>query len=131
MDSYDVRFWDIKKIGNGSAGRFRVRWAVDGREHCKSFKTKTLADGFLAGLKDAAYDRRPFSPRTGLPDTDTTQGELVTWYEHARAYADAKWAHLAPVSRRSVAEALVTVTIALTASERGAPEAKILRRALF
>jgi integrase len=131
MDSYDIRFWDIKKIGNGSAGRFRVRWAVDGREHCKSFKTKTLADGFLAGLKDAAHDRRPFSPRTGLPDTDTTQGELVTWYEHARAYADAKWAHLAPVSRRSVAEALVTVTIALTASERGAPEAKILRRALF
>jgi integrase len=132
MDSYDVRFWDIKKLaGNGSGGRFRVRWAVDGREHCKSFQSKTLADGFLAGLKEAARDRRPFSPRTGLPDVGTAGGELVTWYEHARAYAEAKWAALAPVSRRSAAEALVTVTIALTAKERGAPEPRVLRQALF
>jgi hypothetical protein len=36
------------------------------REHCKSFRNKTLADGFLDGLKDAARDRRPFSPRGGL-----------------------------------------------------------------
>jgi hypothetical protein len=46
---------------------------------------------------------------------------MVTWYEHARAYAEAKWPNLAPVSRRSVAEALVTVTIALTTKEPGAP----------
>jgi hypothetical protein len=25
MDSYDVRFWDIKKLGNGTAARHRVR----------------------------------------------------------------------------------------------------------
>ena len=68
MDSYDVRFWDTKKIAdNASGGRYRVRWAVNGQEHCKSFKNKTLADGFLDNLKDAARDRRPFSPRTGLP----------------------------------------------------------------
>jgi hypothetical protein len=36
-----------------------------------------------------------------------------------------------PVSRRSVAEALVTITVALTAEEPGAPDAKVLRRALF
>ena len=56
---------------------------------------------------------------------------MVTWYEHARRYAEAKWAGLAPVSRRSVAEALVTVTIALTAKEKGAPEGRVLRQALF
>jgi integrase len=132
MDSYDVRFWDIKKSGgNGSGGRFRVRWAVDGREHCKSFQARPLADGFLTDLKDAVRDRRPFNPRTGLPEAETTEGEMVTWYEHARAYTEAKWPNLAPVSRRSVAEALVTVTIALTARERGAPEPSVLRRALF
>ena len=39
MDSYDVRFWDTKKIAdNASGGRYRVRWAVNGQEHCKSFK---------------------------------------------------------------------------------------------
>ena len=132
MDSYDVRFWDTKKIAdNASGGRYRVRWAVNGQEHCKSFKNKTLADGFLDDLKDAARDRRPFSPRTGLPAAETTEGEMVTWYEHARSYAEAKWPSLAPVSRRSVAEALVTVTIALTAKEKGAPEPRVLRRALF
>jgi len=86
MDSYDVRFWDIKKIGgNGSGVRFRVRWAVEGCEHCKSFKARPLADGFLAELKDAVRSRRPFNPRTGLPEAGTTEGEMVTWYEHARA----------------------------------------------
>jgi hypothetical protein len=34
MDSYDVRFWDIKKLGSGPGARFLIRWAVDGREHC-------------------------------------------------------------------------------------------------
>jgi hypothetical protein len=105
MDSYDVRFWDTKKIAdNASGGRYRVRWAVNGQEHCKSFKNKTLADGFLDNLKDAARDRRPFSPRTGLPAAETTDGEQVTWYEHARSYAEAKWAEpgpgLPPVGRR-------------------------------
>ena len=57
--------------------------------------------------------------------------ETVTWYEHARAYAEAKWAGLAPVSRRSVAEALVTVTVALTGKEKGAPQPRVLRQALF
>lgn len=32
----------------------------------------------------------------------TAEGELVTWYEHARDYTEAGWAGLATVSRRSV-----------------------------
>ena len=40
---------------------------------------------------------------------------MITWY--ACAYTEAKWLNLVPVSRRSVAEALVTVTIALTGKE--------------
>ena len=40
MGSYDVRFWDTRKIGdNASGGRYRVRWAVNGQEHCKSFES--------------------------------------------------------------------------------------------
>ena len=74
MDSYDIRFWDIKKIGSGSAARYRVRWAVNGREHCKSFKARPLADGFLTELKDAVRDRRPFDARTGLPSPRNQSG---------------------------------------------------------
>src|ERR1700733_10302806 len=75
MDSYDVRFWDTRKIAdNASGGRYRVRWAVNGQEQCKSFRNKTLADGFLDGLKDAARSRRPFSQRTGLPAAEPAPG---------------------------------------------------------
>jgi hypothetical protein len=56
---------------------------------------------------------------------------MVTWYAHARAYAETKWGGLAPVSRRSVAEVLVTVTVALSAKEPGAPAPKVLRQAPF
>ena len=55
----------------------------------------------------------------------------MTWYQHARSYTEAKWSALAPVSRRSVAEALVTITTALTITQRGTPEGKVLRRALL
>jgi len=121
MDSYDIRFWDIKKLGSGTGARFRVRWAVDGREHCRSFKARPLADGFLTELKDAVRDRRPFNPRTGLPDVEVIEDEVITWYQHSSAYTEVKWANLAPASRRSVAEALVTVTIALSKKERAPP----------
>ena len=56
---------------------------------------------------------------------------MISWYAHARAYTEVKWANLAPVSRRSIAEALVTVTIALSEKEPGAPEPRVLRQALF
>ena len=42
-----------------------------------------------------------------------------------------KWPDLAPKSRRSTAEALTTVTLALTTRRRGGPDPKTLRRALF
>ena len=91
MTSYQVRFWDIKKISDTSRGRYRVRWAVDGHEHCKSFGTKALADAFLVTLKDAARDRKPFDPATGLPAQPKPAGRpAVTWYEHARAYSQMK-----------------------------------------
>jgi hypothetical protein len=67
MTSYQARFWDIKKISDTTRGRHRVRWATGGREHCKSFTTKALADAFLTTLKDAARDGTPFDPATGLP----------------------------------------------------------------
>ena len=133
MNSYDVRFWDIKKIGDTAKGRWRVRWAVAGREHCKSFAARPLADGFLASLKDAVRDHQPFDPATGLPapGRSTPRPATCTWYEHARAYAEMKWPHLAPISRRSAAEALTTVTVALVPDRRGAPDPALLRRALF
>jgi len=133
MTSYHVRFWDTRKISDTARGRYRVRWAVDGREHCKSFATKALADAFLVILKDAARDGKPFDPATGLPAQPKPAGlPDVTWYEHACRYTQMKWPDLAAKSRRSTAEALTTITLAaLTGPHRKAPDPGMLRRALF
>jgi integrase len=124
----------------------REAWEAASRKHVREYddllaqaasgaslnavEGELLAD-ILNRAPEAVRDRRPFDPRTGLPEAETTGDELVTWYQHARSYTEAKWGSLAPVSRRSVAEALVTVTIALTAKDPGAPEPKVLRQALF
>ena len=42
-----------------------------------------------------------------------------------------KWPNLAAKSRRSTAEALTTITLALTGPRRKAPDPDLLRRALF
>ena len=131
MTSYQVKFWDLKKIGDTAKGRWRVRWAVAGHEHCKSFAARPLADGFLTGLKNAARDHQPFDETTGLPAQPGHAAKPCSWYGHARAYAEMKWPDLAPKSRRSTAEALTTVTVALATRQRGAPEPQIVRRALF
>jgi integrase len=132
MTSYHVRFWDIRKISDTARGRYRVRWATGGREHCKSFATKALADAFLTTLKDAARGGTPFDPATGLPAQPRLAVPAdVTWYEHARAYAQMKWPGLAAKSRRATAEALTTVTLGLTERQRKAPDPEVMRRALF
>jgi len=131
--SYDVKFWDTRRIGDTSKGRWRVRWAVDGRERAKSFSTKELADGFLTGLKEAARGRQPFDPDTGLPVTakEPAAAPPPSLYQHARAYTDMKWTGLAATSRRSIAEALATIIMVTFTPDPGRPGDSLLSRALF
>jgi len=132
MTSYQVRFWDTRKISDTARGRYRVRWAVGGREHCKSFAAKALADAFLVTLKEAARDGKPFNPATGQPaQPRPAGGPAVTWHEHACAYTQMKWPDLAAKSRCSTAESLTTITLALTRPHRKFPDPGLLRRALF
>jgi integrase len=55
---------------------------------------------------------------------------VTTWLEHAVAYADMKWPRLAPHSRAGLADALATVTPALTRPTAMRPPARTLRAAL-
>ncbi len=120
-----------RKIGDTAKGRWRVRWAVAGKEHCKSFPARPLADGFAAELKNAIRCRQPFDEATGLPAQPGHAAPARSWYDHARAYTDMKWPQLAATSRRSAAEALTTVTAALATRRGAAPDPQALRRALF
>ena len=73
-----------------------------------------------------------FDPATGEPLLwAVPEPAVTTWLEHAVAYADIKWPRLAPHSRASLADALATVTLALTGPASERPPASTLRAALY
>ncbi len=55
----------------------------------------------------------------------------ASWYRHAVAYAEVMWPHLAPHSRASLADALATVTAALTRPGSRRPPASTVRAAVY
>jgi hypothetical protein len=114
MNRFDVSVYAIRRR-RGRRRPFEVRWQAAGRARSKSFLTRALADSYRAELVRAARKGMKFDPRTGEPVLwAEPEPVTVTWYQHAAAYAAMKWPTLAAHSRASVAEALATVTPALT-----------------
>ena len=127
MSSYDVRLWAIRKRPDRRMP-YQLRWVVAGHEHSESFLTKALADAFRAELLTAARAGEPFDPMTGLPESRTRD---MSWFQHACDYVDMKWPRAAAKSRKSIAEAMTTVSLALLANRRGRPDDEALRAALY
>ena len=130
MSSFDVRVFAIRRRPGRMS--FEVRWRVAGRDRSRSFMTRALADSYRAELVRAAGKGAGFDPATGEPaGWAALEPVTVTWYQHAVAYAEMKWPHLAPHSRASLADALATVTPLLTRETGRRPPAQILRAALY
>jgi integrase len=130
VSSFDVRVFAIRRRPGRKA--FEVRWRVAGRDKSRSFMTRALADSYRAELVRAARNGLAFASATGEPESwAAPEPEPVTWYQHAVAYAEMKWPHLAPHSRASLADALATVTPLLTRETGRRPPAQILRAALY
>jgi hypothetical protein len=78
-----------------------------------------------------AADRgEAFDLDSGLPDSMARELSAVTWYAHACAFADARWPKVAAKGRISLVEGLIAVTPVLVTSQRGAPDAGVLRQAM-
>ena len=132
MNRFDVSVHAIRRRP-GRRRPFEVRWRAAGRSKSKSFITRKLADSYRAELVRAARMGLDFDPLTGEPaEWHIPEPAIVTWYEEATAYTVMKWPSLAAHSRASVAEALATVTPALTRpGGRGRPGPLELRTALY
>jgi hypothetical protein len=126
MSSYEFRMWGIRKRDRQKP--YQVRWLVAGRSHAETFVTRALAESFRAELMSAARAGEAFDEVTGLPES---RARDVPWFDHAVAYVDTKWPRAAAKSRKSIAEALTTVTMALLLPRRGRPDDALIRRALF
>jgi hypothetical protein len=101
ISGYEVKLWEPRRIGGTAKGRWRVRWQVAGREHCRSFPVRVLADQFAGELRAAAREGRRFDEITGLPAAQPAGVTGRSWYAHARWYARLKWPRLVGTSRRS------------------------------
>ena len=132
MNRFDVSVHAIRRRA-GRRRPFEVRWQAAGRSRSKSFTTRRLADSYRAELVRAARTGLEFDPLTGEPtEWNTPEPPTVTWYQQATAYAALKWPSLAAHSRASLADALATVTPALTRpSAGGRPGSRELRTALY
>lgn len=132
MNGFDVSVYAIRRRP-GRRRPFEVRWRAAGRSKSKSFITRKLADSHRAELVRAARMGLDFDPLTGEPAAwNLPEPRTVTWYQQATAYTAMKWPSLAAHSRASLAEALATVTPALTRPDaRNRPDPRQLRTALY
>jgi integrase len=137
MSTYEVRIWTIRehKGRDRKTGKprstYRVRWTVAGTEFGQSYQTRAMAESFRSKLTIAQREGVAFDEATGLPEPMAREAKSLTWYQHAVAFVDMKWPRASGKQRRSIAEALATVTPALLATVRGAPTDQIIRNALY
>ncbi|MDR7300397.1 tyrosine-type recombinase/integrase [Haloactinomyces albus] len=131
--TYDVRIWKIqtRKNKQGKVTSYRVRWEVGSQDRSDSFKNKAQAESFRSDLVSAARKGEAFAIGTGMPVSMTRQINEMSWFDFACAYVDMKWPDQSGNSRKGIAETLTTVAPAMLSSERGKPDEKILRDALF
>ena len=127
--SYTVRIWGIRKRPYRKP--FQLRWKVENEEQAESFLTFGLADSRRSQLVTAARAGEPFHIESGLPRSLFKQQEDVSWYQHARNYIEMKWDHSPASTRRTLAEAMATVTPALVKDTKGMADNRLIRQALY
>jgi hypothetical protein len=132
VTGFDVSIYTIRRRP-GRRRPFEVRWRAAGRARSRSFITRALADSYRAELVRAARTGLEFDPATGEPTTwNQPEPVTITWYEHAASYAAARWPELAAHSRSSLADALATITPALTRHDTARrPDPRDLRTVLY
>ncbi|MFE2513917.1 tyrosine-type recombinase/integrase [Streptomyces mirabilis] len=127
--SYTVKIWAIRKRDYRKP--YQLRWKVGTRPHSESFLTSGLAESRRAQLITAAREGEPFDVDSGLPKSLIVKERDISWYEHARNYIAMKWDDSPASTRRTLAEAMATVTPTLVKDTKGMPDARVVRTALY
>ncbi|MYS20210.1 site-specific integrase [Streptomyces sp. SID4948] len=130
MLTFDVRIYKLQ-AWPGRRRPFRVRWRVGGADHSESYQFEAQADGRRAELMGALRLGGQFDTATGLPVAELRARNRVTWFEHASEYARVKWPRISAKHRAGTADALTTLTMALTTPSTRGRTPPGLRAALF
>jgi len=128
--SYPVKIWAIRKRSD-SRNPYQLRWKVGPRPHSESFLTLGLAESRRAQLITAAREGEPVDVDSGFPKSLVARDRDISWFDHARNYIELKWAHSPASTRRTLAEAMATVTPTFVKDTRGMADDRAVRQALY
>jgi integrase len=126
----DVKLWEVRRNKSSSTPSYEVRWVVAGNEKSRTRRTKALADSFLSDLRQATKRGESFDIATGLPESMLNETTSTTWYTYVLGYVDKRWPGAAASTRKSMLEALGTVTAALVYDRPHRPDFADLYRVL-
>lgn len=136
MAGYDVKFWSIQtryktnEKGKRVPARYVVRWSVEGKPFGLSFRIRAQADSFRAEMVAAARKGESFDLDTGKPISHARATPSKSWYEFACSYADMKWNDSSPKHRSSIADSLITITLAMVKHGLDRPPSQVASPAL-
>jgi integrase len=134
--TYQVRFWSIKELKPRKEGGKRpprpygVRWVTAGHEHSEWFVKKALATNYLSKLQQAAGRGEPFDIVTGLPESLYRDLHSRTLLQLVQSFIDREWKDAAANTRRRLVDTLAVAVGAYLRDGKGAPEPRVVRRAL-
>ncbi|GAB2872559.1 tyrosine-type recombinase/integrase [Streptomyces mayteni] len=129
--TFTIKIWGIRQRTDRGQTSAELRWKVGNEPHSLTFRNVTLADNRRAQLLVAAQRGEAFDEATGLPVSELRQQQDVSWYQHARNYIQMKWQDAPASTRRTLADAMATVTPALVTDNRGTADRHTVRRALY
>ncbi|MFI6287667.1 tyrosine-type recombinase/integrase [Streptomyces sp. NPDC051018] len=113
VGSLDVRFYKIETNERAKGSTYTVRWKVAHRKHSKTYKKYAAADDERSKLMTAHRKREPFCVENGFPISWLSKASEVKWFELAVEYVDWKWPRASGNTRKNMAKALTSATIAL------------------
>jgi site-specific recombinase XerD len=128
--SFEVNIHKTETWEGVRSASHKVRWRVADKRHKRPFKTAALAESFRSQLVAAARKGEAFRIEDGLPVSMRRTQDDMWWYDFACAFVDMKWSRAAATTRRTHAEAMTAVTVAMLSDKRGKPDNRLIRKAL-
>jgi hypothetical protein len=129
--TFDIKIWAVRQRIDRNQTSAELRWRVGSTPHSATFRTVTLADNRRAELLVAVQRGEAFDEASGLPVSELRRLKDISWYRHARDYIEMKWDDAPASTRRTLAEAMATVTPALVIDTRGMADKRMVRTALY
>ena len=103
----DVAVYGVqKRSGDRNKRPWIVRWAVNGRQRSRAFRTRPEADRYRSGLLVAQQSGERFDDETGEPVSWQPLPDEIQAHDWARRWLGEQWAEWAPRTRVSAVEAL-------------------------